>query len=154
MFNIKFTTQAVVVLIFSLCLSAYADIETFFTNEKKTDIQTNDIPVIEKAINKATGISDASIEIEWDSFKKVSYSAAQTVGANLQTLARTVVNADADLKKSLGSKVKKYILKHDPSQAVPAFKLNKNSLVFVVNYEKPEWSKGGPLKELMKKAVK
>ena len=133
---------------------ARADIETLFSNEKKSDIQTNDIPVVESAIEKATGMKGATVEIEWGSFKNVSYSAAQGVGGNLQTLARSVVNGDAELKKNLGLKVKKYILKNDVAQTVPAFKLDKNSLYFIVNYEKPDWNKAGPLKELMKKAVK
>jgi adenylate cyclase len=135
---------------------ATGDIESFFTNEKKTDIKNRDLKGSAKAINKALGTKDIEADIDWNTFEKVGYSGAQSLGANLQTVTGVIVNgasSDDSLKKSLAKKMKKLVLRHDASMAVPAFKLDGSTLVFVGNYENMDWKKAGPLKDLLKKAL-
>jgi len=140
----------------SLSALAVGDIESFFTNEKKADIQNRDIRGSEKAINKALGTKDVEVDVEWNTFEKIGYNGAQSLGANLQTVTGVIVNGASEepkLKSDLAKKMKKLILRHDPTSDVPSFKLESGSLVFLGNYEHMNWKKAGSLRALLKKAL-
>ena len=120
---------------------ATSDIETFFSEAKKSEIQSHDIGPSEKDIKKATG-KDISISINWDSFKGSSFNSSQELGADVQSITGAIVNGSEDAAfKAKMVKIKEIVIANDPKATFPKFSSKGDKLFFNGNFQQMNWSK-------------
>ena len=117
-------------------------IDQLFATSKKKDIESGDIPMIEAALKKGYGKA-ILVNVNWKTFEKAKFVAAEELGATLQTLTQSLMERKGNeaFKADFNKKIKDISLENSSDAAVPAFSKKGSTLIVKGNFERMGWNR-------------
>jgi hypothetical protein len=151
----KFVTAAILSFFaFHPSYSNANEIETFFSEAKKSEIQSHDLGPVSSDVSKILG-KQVEFNVDWKSFKGSSFNGSEELGSTIQTMAEVFHNMaekpeDLNLLKA---KLKGVSFKNT-KKPIPSMKFAGGVLTVEGEYGNLQWSKAGRVSDLVRKVLK
>jgi len=130
------------------------EIETFFSEAKKSEIQGHDLGPVSSDVSKLLG-KTVEFTVDWKSFKGSTFNGSEELGSTIQTMAEVFHNM-ADQSEDLNrlkAKLKSVNFKNTKNP-IPSMKFAGGILTVEGEYGNLQWSKAGRVSDLVRKVLK